>query len=190
MVSITAKDSSLLSNEHESWSISQLKRQQTVMETQQRMGRQRYLTWDRLSCSQHRSCASYRRKSLRCQKNQYHTTALNVLGSVQGRKESKFPCLCLCEVLSVPSLKDMCSTHKRKSSKFKYQQNVNDPGINTDNASTKISVLNATSFLLFSNPFYYWCAPWHDCSLLSDIQPESCTWKKETVHIVEIQEGL
>lgn len=43
-VSITAKDCSLLSNEHESWSISQLKRQQTVMETQQRMGRQRCLT--------------------------------------------------------------------------------------------------------------------------------------------------
>lgn len=43
-VSITAKDRSLLSNEHESWSISQLKRQQTVMETQQRMGRQRCLT--------------------------------------------------------------------------------------------------------------------------------------------------
>lgn len=43
-VSITAKVSSLLSNEHESWSISQLKRRQTVMETQQRMGRQRYLT--------------------------------------------------------------------------------------------------------------------------------------------------
>lgn len=35
---------SLLSNEHESWSISQPKSQRTVMETQQRMGRQRYLT--------------------------------------------------------------------------------------------------------------------------------------------------
>lgn len=65
MVSITAKDSSLLSNEHESWSISQLKRQRTVMETQQRIGRQKYLTWDSLSCSQGRSRVSSRRKSQR-----------------------------------------------------------------------------------------------------------------------------
>lgn len=115
-VSITAKDSSLLSNKHESWSISQLKRQQTVMETQQRMGRQRYLTWERLSCSQGRSRASSRRKSQRATRLSaksilYHTAECHVL-CVEEKKGTRIPRFWVYEVLAVLPLTDMWSSNK------------------------------------------------------------------------------
>lgn len=91
-VSITAKDSPLLSNEHESWSISQLKRQQTVMETQQRMGRQRYSACHLLRVAVVHHRGEKVNAAHACQQNQYHTTPLNVMGSVwKKREESESP---------------------------------------------------------------------------------------------------
>lgn len=176
MVSITAKDSSLLSNEHESWSISQLKRQQTVMETQQRMGRPRYLTWDRLSCSKHRSCASYRRKS-------QHATPLSAksisynssecAGLCAGKKGKQIP-------LPLPVWSTVCTIPERhvlKSQKevLKVQLWAKCQPTGHQHWQCIYKDIWPKCHLL-SNPFYYWCALWHDSSLLSDIPPESCTW--------------
>lgn len=50
-------------NERERWSISQPKSQQTVIETQRRMGNRGIWPQNWLSCSRHCDCASSRRKS-------------------------------------------------------------------------------------------------------------------------------
>lgn len=98
--------------------------------------------------------------------------------SVQGKKKKvNSPASEFDHVWSLYHSWKTCWSNKRKFSKFKYEQNANDLGLDTDNASTKISVLNAIAFLLVLIHF------------IIDVYNDMIA-QKETVDIVEIQEGL